>query len=104
MANFIDGPVGFAIAFAIGLSLSDPMDSSSMLSPSLPPLPKIWHAVLSHPHTEGFKAACAVEIATLEAKGLMVVVDYPANKYVIPVKWVFTYKIDENGYWLKDKA
>ena len=80
MANFIDGPVGFAIAFAIGLSLSDPMDSSSMLSPSLPPLPKTWHAVLSHPHAEGFKAACAVEIATLEAKGSMVVVDCPSNK------------------------
>lgn len=71
----------------------------------LPPAPAGWMDMLSHPHKAGFEAAARVEYADLNAQGTFT--PTLANKvtaFVIPTRWVFTYKFDEEGFLLKYKA
>ncbi|KID78688.1 Reverse transcriptase, RNA-dependent DNA polymerase [Metarhizium guizhouense ARSEF 977] len=41
---------------------------------------------------------------SLEEKGTFKLVDYPEDKQVLPLKWVFTYKLDDAGYLIRHKA
>jgi len=69
----------------------------------LPP-PDFWHQLKRHPEREGFLRAANVEIKSLEEKGTFELVDYPEGKQVLPLKWVFTYKLDDAGYLIRHKA
>jgi hypothetical protein len=57
-----------------------------------------------HPLKELFEAAAALEHNTLLAQGTFQKVKRPTDKQIIPLRWVFTYKFDQEGYLIKVKA
>jgi hypothetical protein len=61
---------------------------------------------MKHPMAEGFLAACAKEIRSLEGKATFIVVDRPkdVSKQILPLRWVFAYKFDQDSYLIKLKA
>jgi hypothetical protein len=71
----------------------------------LPPEPSKWSDMLRHSHRAGFMAAVEREYSDLQEHGTFVPVpEAEAEAFVIPTRWVFTYKFDEEGYLLKYKA
>ncbi|KAJ6114718.1 hypothetical protein N7486_000496, partial [Penicillium sp. IBT 16267x] len=56
----------------------------------LPPKPLNWLEMIRHPHRDAFIEAAALEVKTLEKKGIY--------------QEVFTYKFDSNGLLVKHKA
>jgi hypothetical protein len=61
--------------------------------------------MLTHPHQAGFQAAANLEYTNLTRQGTFETVSEDSAKgFVIPTKWVFTYKFDEEGYLVKYKA
>jgi Reverse transcriptase (RNA-dependent DNA polymerase) len=72
----------------------------------LPPPPENWKEMLRHPYAEGFMEACGKEIRTLTDKSTFTIVDKPRDisKQVLPLRWVFAYKFDQDGYLVKLKA
>lgn len=70
-----------------------------------PPPPENWYQLKYHTHSEGFKAAAVVEFDTLKSQQTFEEIqEKTATTKPIPVKWVFTYKFDDNGYFIKYKA
>jgi hypothetical protein len=72
----------------------------------LPPAPDRYRNMLKHPMAEGFLAAYAKEIRSLQEKSTFTVTNRPkdVSKQILPLRWVFTYKFDQDGYLLKLKA
>jgi hypothetical protein len=71
----------------------------------LPPLPRKWKDLLHHPLGALFRQACNKEIQTLIEKKTWKEVDRSsASSRPLPLKWVFTYKLDQDGYFIKCKA
>lgn len=70
----------------------------------LPPIPKNWKAMISHPHADQFHQATRSEYKALESQGTFEEVEYTDRIKPIPLKWVFTYKLDSDGFLLKHKA
>lgn len=70
----------------------------------LMPPPEFWHKLKRHPERNGFKTAADAEIKSLEDKKTFQLVEYPRDKQVLPLKWVFTYKFNDAGYLTKYKA
>lgn len=71
----------------------------------LPPLPKKWRDLQNHPLGALFIQAAKKEIAALIAKGTWKEVRRSsADRKPLPLKWVFTYKLDQDGYFIKCKA
>ena len=86
-----------AHAFALAKSLR-------MHHRHLKPPPSFWHQLKHHPESEGFKQAATLEIASLDSRNTFELVDPPEGVQVLPLKWVFTYKLDEEGFLLRHKA
>ncbi|KAL5611335.1 hypothetical protein FOBRF1_007452 [Fusarium oxysporum] len=90
------------------IQVAPPVDEPPTLprptSPDLPPPPDFWHQLKWHPERQGFKRASEAEIKSLKEKGTFELVDYPEGKQVLPLKWVFTYKLDDAGYLIRHKA
>jgi hypothetical protein len=72
----------------------------------LPPAPDGWKNMIKHPMAEGFLAACAKEIRSLQEKSTFTVTNRPkdVSTQILPLRWVFSYKFDQDGYLLKLKA
>lgn len=70
----------------------------------LPPVPTKWDQLDDHPYGLDFKIAVKAEIDTLKKKNTWVEVPFQSNVKPIPLKWVLTYKFDDNGYLLKIPA
>ena len=70
----------------------------------LPLPPKNWKELMKHPKKAEFLAATKKEWEAVKVKGTFERVPRPANTNVLPLKWVFVYKFDDNGYLLKCKA
>ncbi|KAJ5369326.1 uncharacterized protein N7496_009086 [Penicillium cataractarum] len=72
----------------------------------LPPVPNGWREMMKHPMAEGFLAACAKEIRSLQEKSTFTVINRPrdVSKQILPLRWVFAYKFDQDGYLQKLKA
>lgn len=70
----------------------------------LDPPPEFWHQLKRYPERKNFLDAANSEIATLEEKSTFELIDYPSHKQVLPLKWVFTYKVDDAGYLVRYKA
>lgn len=68
--------------------------------------PNGWKEMMKHPMAEGFLAACAKEIRLLQEKSTFTVTNRlkDVSKQILPLRWVFTYKFDQDGYLLKLKA
>jgi hypothetical protein len=61
--------------------------------------------MIKHPMAEGFLAACAKEIRSLQEKSTFTTIRQPkdVSKEILPLKWVFAYKFDQDG-WLLTEA
>lgn len=71
-------------------------------------VPKYYRDLHNHPYGEQFKEACRVELRNLIKKRTWAMIRKEAaeidNTQLLPLKWVFTYKFDEDGFLLKCKA
>jgi hypothetical protein len=91
----------YYVAFATGIN----HHRARMHRTQLPTAPSNWTEMLNHGHREGFIAAVKLEYGDLQDRGTFIQVpESDAVGFVIPTKWVFTYKFDEEGYLLKYKA
>jgi hypothetical protein len=70
----------------------------------LSPLPQSMRQAMKHPLKDGWIEAAERELRGLETHNTFEKVNIPEGKQVIPVKWVFHYKCDSNGYLIKQKA
>jgi Reverse transcriptase (RNA-dependent DNA polymerase) len=57
-----------------------------------------------HTDADEYTDAAQVEVRQLEAKGTFVTVDRPKDRQILPLKWVFTHKLDTAGYLMHFKA
>ena len=98
-----DDPPELLRTFAAALYTEKPMQRHR---DDLPSPPENWRDMLKHPMAEGFLAACAKEIHSLEERSTFSVVDRPkdVSKQVLPLRWVFAYKFNQDGYLQKLKA
>jgi hypothetical protein len=95
-------PPDLLYAFATALNAEKP----SRHRDDLPAAPEHWKDMIRHPHREAFMSAAAVEVRNLKNKGTFEVVDRPNDRsiQVLPLRWVFDYKFDQDGNLLKHKA
>lgn len=70
----------------------------------LPLAPKKWEELDTHPQGAQFKQAAQLEIETLRRKDTWIELENNEPRKTIPLKWVFTYKYDDEGFLLKHKA
>jgi hypothetical protein len=71
----------------------------------LPDPPKKWRDLYAHIYGALFREAARKEIRTLIENDTWVEIDRcDAEQKPLPLKWVFTYKFDKDGYFLKCKA
>lgn len=70
----------------------------------LPLAPANWKEMQRHSQREGFEQAAQKEYSDLWTRGTFRKTTRPTGKQVIPVKWVFTYKFDQEGYLSRFKA
>lgn len=71
---------------------------------ALPAEPKTWQKLQSHPHKEGFIAAADLEFNALEQKNTWRKVRMRRETKALPLKRVFSYKFDSQGYLTPYKA
>ena len=68
-------------------------------------VPKYYRDLHKHLYRMQFKEACRVELCNLLRKRTWTLIcRETVNMQILPLKWVFTYKFDEDGYLLKCKA
>ncbi|KAI0996919.1 hypothetical protein K3495_g11263 [Podosphaera aphanis] len=70
----------------------------------LPPPPNTWNHLKNHQFSEEFWNAMKIEYNTLVEKNTIQLVRQSDSMHPIPLRCVFTYKLDEAGYLLKFKA
>jgi hypothetical protein len=73
----------------------------------LPAPPNHWGELKDHPEQKSFEAAAQAEMTTLWNRQTFQRVlhrDRPSNVKLLPLKWVFTYKTDSDGFITKYKA
>jgi hypothetical protein len=74
----------------------------------MPPEPRNWSEAQKHLLAQDFLVAIQKELADIKRKKSYIIVDeseaQAQNRQILPLMWVFTYKFDENGHYLKAKA
>jgi hypothetical protein len=95
-----------AVLAAFAIALNAPRPQYRFYRDDLPDAPANWKELLKHPFREQFTIAAQEEIDSLKSKGAFKIVPIPndRSKQILPLKWVFTYKFDENGFLTKVKA
>ncbi|KAJ5346850.1 uncharacterized protein N7506_000103 [Penicillium brevicompactum] len=95
---------GVLAAFATGLNA--PHLHNLVHRDDLPSEPQNWKEMINHQYHKGFLAAAGLEVDTLTRKSTFEVVQRPTDRsiQILPLKWVFTYKFDSNGFLSKLKA
>lgn len=94
---------GFHGAFAAGASQAYDRQHQSTLTPE----PKNYKAMLTHPHSQQWLKATTEEFNKLLQNGTAQVVSIPDDVHwrdVLPMTWVWKYKVNEDGYLAKHKA
>ncbi|KAI0994003.1 hypothetical protein K3495_g14180, partial [Podosphaera aphanis] len=92
-------------AFHVAIQQGSKSSKLKLHKSQLPPPPENWYQLQYHPHREGFNAAAHLEFETLtKQETFKPVKEKEVKVKPIPVKWVFTYKTDDDGYLLKYKA
>ncbi|KAH6242081.1 hypothetical protein HBI42_243440 [Parastagonospora nodorum] len=93
-------------AVIMAATLTDQTPKSTRLHQNeLPDPPKTWKQFLQHKHKVWFEAAMRQEIEQLRKKDTWTI--QPTSEAMIrpiPLKWVWTYKFDQDGMLLKCKA
>jgi Reverse transcriptase (RNA-dependent DNA polymerase) len=90
---------GFYDAFAIGIDHDNRPHRDNLAEP-----PKNWRELKKHPQKDGFAEAADREIRELLEKKTFEYVNRPKGEQIIPLKRVFTHKLDTDGYLVKYKA
>ena len=73
----------------------------------LPDPPRTWKEAQKHLHSAGFTSAAQKELAELDRKGTWRLVDskdIDSTIKPLPLKWVFAYKFDKDGFLDRYKA
>ena len=70
----------------------------------LPEPPNTWAELQNHKHKEGFTKAAEKEYSDLTRRNTFQKVDRPKNARILPIRWIFIYKFDTDGYLVKYKA
>ncbi len=71
----------------------------------LPKKPKCWNDLRDHPLGERFRDDAELELRNLESRSCWRVVRRVENTPTpIPLKWVFTYKTDPDGYLIRCRS
>lgn len=63
-----------------------------------------WRSLKDHPYCQAFLDAMEVEYNALLEKNTVEQVRQIDSMHPIPLKWVYTYKVDDSGYLIKFKA
>lgn len=72
---------------------------------NLPPEPRTFRELETHPFGPQFKQATKVEVNALEAQGTFKpILRDQAKGRILPVTWVFKYKYNKHGFLIKFKA
>jgi hypothetical protein len=87
-------------AFALGIKAGHPRVHQD----DLPPPPRSWKELQSHRYSQEFKEAANKEYQSVSNRGTFEIVRKTPDIKVIPLTWVFTYKLDTDGYLTKFKA
>lgn len=67
--------------------------------------PQSWKELLNHPMCERFLEAAHTEVKTLIKKGTWIEIGRTnAKTKPLPLKWVLTYKFDQDGFLDRCKA
>ena len=79
--------------------------TNQLRTDDLPDPPSHWRALLRHPYADELMKAANVKCEALFHKETWEIVDQDeAIQPILPLKWVFTYKTDSDGYLAKFKA
>jgi hypothetical protein len=71
----------------------------------LPPPPNNWKEMVAHPLATQFRAAAQLEWDSVTKRGTYEKVNHlPSNTKVLPLRWVFAYKLDSSGKLERCKA
>lgn len=74
---------------------------------SVPPPPKSWTALAKHPLATEFRSAMDAEIDVIRLRHTWDEVSISTvlpNQEILPLKWVYTYKTDNDGFIMQYKA
>jgi hypothetical protein len=91
---------GYHAAFAAGIQYG----RGRLHRDQMPPPPRTWKDLQTHPYREGFHTAATKEYQDLERRNTFKSVPKTSKMTTIPLIWVFTYKFDTDGYLVKFKA
>ena len=97
----------FAASLENSVSTNTEPSITKLHRDKLPEPPKRWSQLKSHLHREEFKKAAQAEYDACWQKEVFketLVTPGNAEAEIPPLKWVFTYKFDEDGYLTKHKA
>jgi hypothetical protein len=95
-----DNLSGYYAAFSTALSAKPRIHQRE-----LPAEPRNWKEMLRHPHTVQFCAAAEKEHQDLARKGTFeYILTSKDDPRLLPLTWVFKYKIDGDGFLVKHKA
>ena len=118
-AHFIEAAPSVSNYFAFGTAIAQAneailvasqtktkIDSSRIHRDNLPAPPQHWNELKRHKYQKQFEAAAEAEFDSCWKKGTFARPDITAESIydAVPLKWVFTYKFDEDGYLQKYKA
>lgn len=101
LANGVEALIPLLHAFS---SVSSPLRSTRHHRSTLPPPPQTWKDLHNHPLQELLVEAARSEYKQLVDRGTFERIPAPQHEQVLPLKWVFTYKCDPDGYLIKCKA
>ena len=91
---------GYHAAFAAGFQYG----RDRLHRDQMPPPPRSWKDLQTHPYREGFQTAATKEYQDLERRNTFKPVPKTSKITTLPLIWVFTYKFDTDGYLIKFKA
>ena len=95
----------YATAYQQALSIGATHQDPNLHRDRLPPPPRNWNELLKHPHQKGFIKAAQTEWSALETKETFeIVAKHDVTSGVLPLTWIFDYKLDHNGYLTRYKA
>jgi PHP family Zn ribbon phosphoesterase len=80
------------------------MQSDRIHRDQLPPEPKNWREMKKHRCKDGFLEGAQREIQELTSKKTFKYIERPQGVQIIPLTWVFGYKLDTDGFLAKFKS
>jgi Reverse transcriptase (RNA-dependent DNA polymerase) len=87
-------------AFALGVNEGKP----KIHEKDLPPPPRFWKELQRYRYGKEFEKAAEKEYQAINDRGTFKIVQKTSDITMIPLTWVFTYKLDTDGYLAKFKA